>query len=404
MKLITDEKALNLSIQLLENDKLIKDQMTAENAATKEELTNLNTSTKEELTNLNNSTKQELLDNTDAVKQELQKSDAAIQEAVDTKAPINSPDFKGSVTVDGKDIALSSDVDNKLRLSEPYIVGRELVANGYGIIIDSLDENTNRATYYTSGQKKYIDFPVGYSVVGGAVDGNCASSSIVMNSGNVNIIQGGSDGDGSVSEANIIINGGTVKSVVGGGYPNLSYSGKANHTGSVNIIIKNVANKPSIFGGGYSYASVGNVNIDIFGGEYEYVTVGGSNGSVGYGCVNVNGGFVDVLQGVNHGYIGSAVLCVDGGNVKSIYAGMEPGDDNMGAYGHVSIYLRNGSIGHLYKGDDASGFGNISGSYYEDVVNKEDAKSLGLTLKDKYDVTKNDVKEYVSNALTIREF
>lgn len=103
MKLITDEKALNLSIQLLENDKLIKEQMVADNAATKEELTNLN-----------NTTKQELLSNTDAVKQELQESDSAIKVEVDTKAPINNPDFKGSLTVNGKDVALSSEVDNKI--------------------------------------------------------------------------------------------------------------------------------------------------------------------------------------------------------------------------------------------------------------------------------------------------
>lgn len=395
MKLITDEKALKLSVQLLENDKLIKEQMIADNTATKEELTNLN-----------NTTKQELLDNAEDMKQELQKSDATIQEAVDTKAPIDSPNFTGTVTVQGENVALTSEVDNKLRLSEPYIISRELVANGYGLIIDSINENTNRATYYTSGQKKYIDFPVGYSVVGGAVDGNCASSSIVMNSGNVNIIQGGSDGDGSVSESTIIINGGTVNSIVGGGYPNLIYSGKANHTGSVNIIIKNVDNKSSVFGGGYSYASVGNVNIDIYGGQFEYVTAGGSNGSVGYGHVNIKGGSVDVVQGVNHGYIGNATLCIDGGSVKSIYAGMEPEevDNNTGSYGHIDINLKDGSVGHLYKGDDASGLGSVSGIYYNGVVNDDDANSLGLTIKEKYDVTKNDVKEYVSNALTIKEF
>lgn len=103
MKLITDEKALKLSVQLLENDKLIKEQMIADNVATREELTNLN-----------NTTKQELLNNADAVKQELQKSDSAIKTEVDTKAPINNPDFKGSLTVDGKDVALSSEVDDKI--------------------------------------------------------------------------------------------------------------------------------------------------------------------------------------------------------------------------------------------------------------------------------------------------
>ena len=386
MKLITDEKALNLSIQLLENDKKIQDQLTSQN-----------NTTKEELTKLNNSTKQELLNNTETVKKEIKKD-------LDTKAPIDNPDFTGNVTVDGENIALSSEVDNKLRLPEPYIVGRELIANGYGIMIDAVDENTNRATYYTSGKKEYIDFPAGYSVVGGAVDENCFSSSIIMNSGNVNIIQGGSDGDGSVSDVNIIIIGGTVKSVIGGGYPNLSYSGRANHTGSVNIIIKDVDNKPSVFGGGYSYSSVGDVNIDILGGEYEYITAGGSNGFVGYVCINIYNGTVDILQGTNHGYIGNADLCVKGGTVKSAYAGMEPEDSNIGSFGHVNFDFSGGSVDHVYKGDDASGHGTISGTYCNGVVNSDEDESIGLKMIDKYDVTHNDVKEYVNNALTIREF
>ena len=115
-----------------------------------------------------------------------------IRDELNKKAPIDSPEFTGKVTIDGVEVPTVESVDSKLRLSEPYITGRELVANGYGLIIDALDDNTNRATYYTSGQKKYIDFPSGYSVVGGAVDNNVFSSSIVMNSGNVNIIQGGS--------------------------------------------------------------------------------------------------------------------------------------------------------------------------------------------------------------------
>ena len=404
MKLITDEKALNLSIQLLENDKKIQEQLVTENNTTKEELISLNDSTKAELIELNTSTKQELLDNADTIKIELQNSDEEIKKNVDTKAPIDNPNFTGKVTVDGENVALASDVDNKLRLSEPYIIGRELVANGYGLIIDAIDENTNRATYYTSGQKKYIDFQTGYSIVGGAIDENCASSSIVMNSGNVNIIQGGSDGDGSVSKANIVINGGTVKSVLGGGYPNLKYSGKANHTGSVNIIIRSIDNKSSVFGGGYSYASVGNVNIDIYGGEYDYITAGGSNGYVGYGCINIYNGSIDVLQGTNHGYIGNADLYVMGGTIKSIYAGMEPGDSNIGSFGHVKFDVSGGSVDHIYKGDDASEHSTISGTYCDGVVNPEEAESLGLKMIDKYDVTHDDVKEYVNNALTIKEF
>ena len=342
-----------------------------------------------------------------------------IRDELNKKAPIDSPEFTGKVTIEGVEVSTVESVDSKLRLSEPYITGRELVANGYGLIIDALDDNTNRATYYTSGQKKYIDFPSGYSVVGGAVDNNVFSSSIVMNSGNVNIIQGGSDGDGAVSEADIVVNGGTVKSIVGGGYPNLEYSGKANHTGCVRITVNNIEGTPSIFGGGYSYASVGNVVINIKGGNYDYVTAAGSNGSVGYGRVNVDGGIINVLQGTNHGYIGFANLYVNDGIVKSLYAGMEPGDDNIGSFGRVHIGINNGTVEHVYKGqnNDTSDYSNnyLSGYYYDGLVPDDEATILGLDKKEQTTATVEDVagskqeavtesKNYVDSVLTIKEF
>ena len=392
MKLVTDDKALSLAIQLLQNDKDIQEQLSSDDELLKTQLLENDENIKSELSTKYDDLRAELSASDDAIKKEVLSN----KDKLDTKAPIVNPEFTGKITVDGENVALSSDVDDKLRLTEPYIKGRELVANGYGIIIDRIDDETNRATYYTSGVKKYIDFPVGYSVCGGAVDGNCASSSIIMNSGNVNILQGGSDGDGSVSGANIVINGGTVKSIIGGGYPNLLYSGKANHVGNVNIIIRNVEGNPSIFGGGYSYASVGMVNIEIFDGAYDYVTVGGSNGSVGYGCVNVKGGTINVLQGVNHGYVGHAELCVDSGIVKSMYAGMEPGDSTIGSFGHTTIELTGGSVVSLHKGQngDTSDYSNnyISGIYYDGVVDKNDAEAIGL------------IKKENSAILTIKEF
>ena len=242
---------------------------------------------------------------------------------------------------------------------------------------------------------------------------------IVMNSGNVNIIQGGSDGDGAVSEADIVVNGGTVKSIVGGGYPNLEYSGKANHTGCVRITVNNIEGTPSIFGGGYSYASVGNVVINIKDGNYDYVTAAGSNGSVGYGRVNVDGGIINVLQGTNHGYIGFANLYVNDGIVKSLYAGMEPGDDNIGSFGRVHIGINNGTVEHAYKGQnkDTSDYSNnyLSGYYYDGLVPDDEATILGLDKKEQTTATVEDVagskqeavtesKNYVDSVLTIKEF
>lgn len=314
---------------------------------------------------------------------------------------------------------ISDSFDNRLRLAEPYISGHELVANGYAVKIEKKDDETNTATYYTSGQIKTIEFPAGYSVVGGAIDDNCQSSSITMQSGSVNILQGGSDGDGSVSDVSIVINGGTIKSVVGGGYPNLQYSGKANHVGAVHIVVNDLTGKTGIFGGGYSYASVGDVQIDLYGGAYDYVTAGGSNGSVASGTVNVYDGQIDVLEGTNHGFVGNTYMNINGGSIGALYAGMEPGGEVIGTIGHAQLELIGGNVSKIAKGQNGTteDYDNsyISGYYYSGVANDDEATVLGLSKKEKDAATPVDVetakneaideaKNYINSALTLNEF
>lgn len=90
---------------------------------------------------------------------------------------------------------------------EPFVEGNYLYANGHGLTIEAVDDTTNKAIYYLSGQKKELTFGVDGVIIGGAKNDNCYSSSIIMNSGNVGIIHGGSFGNGDVAHANIIING-----------------------------------------------------------------------------------------------------------------------------------------------------------------------------------------------------
>lgn len=328
--------------------------------------------------------------------------------------------------IDDKVDGLRNEISDRLIHTEPYIKGKEIIANGYGIYISRVDDETNRATYFISGKKKTLDFPVDYSVVGGADNDNCHSSSIVMNSGKVKIIQGGSDGDGNVGEANIVINGGTITAICGGGYPDLTETGKANHTGKVNIIINNTDNEVSVFGGGYSYASVGQTEIIINGGKTNYLTSGGSNGSTANGNIVIHGGEHGVVQSVNRGLVGSADITVDGGTIKALYAGVEPDDGDVmtsatGTFGHSTLHLFGGTIEKLAAGAnnsvkdfDPTGF--VSGEYCDDVLmDNSQAITLGLVLIDKPDASKEAInaakeeaiaasKEYVNSLMTLTEF
>lgn len=313
--------------------------------------------------------------------------------------------------------AVYEEVCNRLIHTEPYAEGNYLYANGHGLTVESVDENTNKAIYYLSGQKKEITFKTGGVIIGGAKNDNCHSSSIVMNSGNVAIIHGGSYGDGDVADVNIVVNGGTLEAIYGGGMPQVKESGYANHVGHARIIVNNVSGTSQIFGGGYSYATVGTSEIIVNNGNFTYITAGGSNGYTSDSSVEVNGGTVQCVQGVNRGIVGRAKITINAGTITAVYAGVEPGGEATGSFGHTELHLNGGTIQKLSKGlnnsEDYDASTHVSGEYSANVVDAESAQALGLNLATQ--IVRSDVetakteavdeaKKYVDSAITLIEF
>lgn len=310
------------------------------------------------------------------------------------------------------------DIMNRIYHKEPFVEGNYLYANGHGLTIEAVDDATNKAIYYLSGQKKELTFGVDGVIIGGAKNDNCYSSSIIMNSGNVGIIHGGSFGNGDVAHANIVINGGTLEAIYGGGHPETKVSDRANHTGTARIIINNVSGTPQIFGGGFSYATTGSAKIMINKGNFTYVTGGGSNGYTSEGIIEINGGNVRCVQSVNRGILGRAKITVNSGDVIALYTGVEPGEGATGAFGHTELHLLGGSIHKLAKGlndnkEDYIVADYVSGDYRKSVVVEEEATAMGLTVVT--DVIHEDVetakteaiteaKNYVDSAITLVEF
>lgn len=321
---------------------------------------------------------------------------------------------------------LLSDIDNRLRHSGPYIHGNELILNGYGAVIEKKDDSTNTAKYFMSGNPKSIDFPAGYNIIGGCLNDNCHSASIIVNSGNIKNIYGGADGDGSVSEVSIVLNGGTVVAVCGAGAPDLQETSKANHTGKVSIVVNNTDNTVMVYGGGYSYAAVGETEVIINGGTINYLTAGGSNGFTGNGKLIVHGGTITTVQAVNRGFVGAADILIDGGTVNALYAGVEPDNGDVmttatGTVGHTTMHLLGGTINGLYAGannsvKDFDPTGIVSGVYYDGVLqDNTQAEKLNLTKITKSDVEHKDLeqakqdaiaasKEYTNSVMTFTEF
>lgn len=314
--------------------------------------------------------------------------------------------------------AVYEDIRNRLVHTEPYVEGNYLYANGHGLTIEAVDENTNKATYYLSGQKKEFTFKTGGVIIGGAKDDNCHSSSIIMNSGNVAIIHGGAFGVGDVAEANIVINGGSVECIYGGGHPEVKVQDYANHTGHVKIVVNNVEGTSQIFGGGYSYATTGDVEIIVNNGDYTYVTSGGSNGYTTNAFIEINNGTIQCVQSVNRGIVGTSEIVINGGTIAGLYAGVEPGGEATGAFGHAELHLLGGTVQKLSKGlndndENYSASDHISGTYRESIVNTDEAAELGLVLdtqvihedvENAKNTAINEAKTYVDSSLTLIEF
>lgn len=269
-------------------------------------------------------------------------------------------------------------------LPDPYIDtdGRLIYLNGNSVVIEKVDDKTNKASYYVCGELKEFTFGTNAKIIAGGKNKDCLCTSVVMNSGTLDIIHGGSYGVGNVATATIVINGGTIKAIYGGGCPEISKHPKGNHTGIVNITVNNTDNDVMIYGGGYSYASIGTANTTINGGKASYITPSGTNGHTASGHVIINGGDINVAQGVNRGTIGDSSITINGGKVNNMYAGVEPGGEATGTFNHSTLHLLGGKVTNLYSGNnnndpDYDITGIISGEYKVGIVDNDSRNILG---------------------------
>lgn len=261
-------------------------------------------------------------------------------------------------------------------------------ANGVTVRIE--DNATDNIAYYcvADNTQKSIRFPYGSMVHGGGYGesaskaANFESSTIIMQSGKVKSLIGGSRNFGNVGVATIIINGGqATEGIVGGGAaPN---TGMINNVGLANITA-NGGNCLTIYGGGQGLSVVGKTNVLINGGTHQWVTVGGSNGTTGSGNMVVTGGNITCLQAVNRGSIQDATITIAGGNIANVYGGGETGDSSVNGKCEKTIFhIESGFNGNLNKGtyggvEDAS---HVSGDYIQGTISAEQAALCNLVLR-----------------------
>ncbi len=222
-----------------------------------------------------------------------------------------------------------------------------------------------------------------FCVVGGGISTQeqsvavVESTNITINGGTVsgNVVGGGYLYS-QVNDAKITINNGIVESVIGGGFAELMIDGRTYYAGTadepeksgnrveyVDIIINDVTipdpQFPSgiVYGGGHSYAYVGETNITINGGNLEkaYVTAAGTDGYVREANVSITGGTIYLYQSVNKGTVEQVSTNITGGNIEKLFIGAESGVPPLtGKMEKCEIELMEGTIKYLSVGTNDS--------------------------------------------------
>lgn len=255
---------------------------------------------------------------------------------------------------------------------EPYVTDDGvLYACGTPIVITAGTDLMNIATWYSHEGIKTLEFPVDNDVYGGdcrfRTDHRASyeSTSIVMNSGSVNILCGAGQGACDVGVSTVVVNGGTVNRITGGGSCGNS---RDNRTGRVHIILNNVDNDPEVYASSCNLsANTAELLLEINGGTYTKITVGGVDGHTVIAKVVVNGGSIGTLQGINKGLITDLSYEINDGEVTILNLW---GSNEESSIMNTKLKVAGGSVTTVNKGENNLG-SDVTGTYIAGVIGNE---------------------------------
>ncbi|MCI5790260.1 MAG: hypothetical protein MR031_06200 [Tenericutes bacterium] len=242
-------------------------------------------------------------------------------------------------------------------------------ANGTPLIIEARTDDQEGALIKWDGGERLV--PAATSVFGGSHNSDevIETASITMNGGTVKNIFGGGLHKSIVKKATVVMNNGTVTgSVMGGGAHHLkqtddgdfidsSVANAKDRTKAITIVDETTVTinggivEYAVWGGGESYSYTGKATVTINAGKFNYVIAGGSNGYTGDASLDIYGGEIAIVQGVNRGEMDNISFVVNGGKIDKFYAGGEPDDGVNGVINEsINLQIVDGEIATLEAG------------------------------------------------------
>ena len=243
-------------------------------------------------------------------------------------------------------------------------------ANGTAITIEARTDGEAGALIKWDGKEEAVAADT--SVFGGSHNSDevIENASIIMNGGTIRNIIGGGLHKSITKNVTITLNNGTVTSVQGGGahhfhktgdgdFINSSVAEAKNRDTAVTIVDKAIVTinggtvTSTVFGGGESYSYTGEATVIVNGGKIGWLTAGGSNGYTNTGKLEIYGGEITVVQGVNRGEMETVKTKVEGGKItRVLYAGGETVDNEVTGKinGNIELTVLDGDITKIEAG------------------------------------------------------
>lgn len=244
-------------------------------------------------------------------------------------------------------------------------------ANGTDITIEARTDGEAGALIKWNGGEQAV--AASTNIFGGSHNSDEAieNVSITMNGGTIKRIWGGGEHKSIVKKVTITLNNGTITAGIMGGGMRYGTNTHADftepQTSEMNsrdaavtivdeaIITVNGGKLAEIYGGGESYSYTGKATVTInstYTETINYLTAGGSNGYTGEGNLNIYGGKINVVQGINRGIMEKVTTRVEGGEITNLYAGGEAGDSSVTGVIRESIELNvlDGTIENISVG------------------------------------------------------